>query len=89
MSLTQLLLSCLADEPIHVRFREREGMRERMGERGRGRARETGRGDVTSWYPSRTKAVLIKLRHKTFTWMVRACLPDMGQVRRGLKEKRE
>jgi hypothetical protein len=59
-----------------------------MGERER-QSEGDRRGDLTSWYPSRTKAVLIKFRHKTFTWIVRACLPDMDQVRRGLKEKRE
>jgi hypothetical protein len=73
-----------AVEPIHVRFREREGMREREsgGERERERARGRG-GEVTSWYPSRTKVVLIKLRRTIFTSIVRACLPDMVQVQRG------
>jgi hypothetical protein len=53
-------------------------MRERAGERGRGRGRERereregeggreGGGDMTFWYPSKIKAVLIKLRLKTFT----------------------
>jgi hypothetical protein len=51
------------------RERERAGGRE--GEREGEQGREGGR-DVTSWYPSRTKAVLIKLRRKTFTWMIRA-----------------
>jgi hypothetical protein len=61
-------------------------MRER--ERGRGRGREgegegEGGGYVTLWHPSMTKAVLIKLRRKTFTWVVRACLPDMDKSNGG------
>jgi hypothetical protein len=64
-----------------VSGREREREMEREGESGRERGRARGREgeqgreggrDVTSWYPSRTKAVLIKLRRKTFTWMIRA-----------------
>jgi hypothetical protein len=34
---------------------------------------------VTFWYPSMTNAVLIKLRRKTFMWVVKACLPDMDK----------
>jgi hypothetical protein len=36
---------------------------------------------VTFWYPSVTKAVLIKLRRKTFTWVVMACLPDPTEAK--------
>jgi hypothetical protein len=57
-------------------------------ERGRGREREGegeegGGGDVTFWYPSMTKAVLIKLRRKTFMWVIRACLPNMDKFDEG------
>jgi hypothetical protein len=48
--------------------------------RGGGRGREQeggGGGDVTFWYPSMTKAVLIKLRRKTYMWVIMDCLPNM------------
>jgi hypothetical protein len=54
------------------------------GERKRERKQEgEGGGDVTFWYPSTTKAVLIKLRRKTFTWVVKTCLPDMDKSNKG------
>jgi hypothetical protein len=61
---------------------EKEGEGEGKSKRERGREREREGeegGDVTFWYLSTTKVVPIKLRHKTFTWVVRACLPDMDE----------
>jgi hypothetical protein len=56
----------------------REGEGESKKERERKREGEGG-GDVTFWYPSMTKAVLIKLRRKKISWVFKACLPDMDK----------
>jgi hypothetical protein len=61
--------------------RKRVGGREGEGEGERESEGQREGGYVTS--------VLIKLRCNTFTWMVRTCLPNLDQVRRVLKKKRE